>query len=131
MNRCPVTASRFWPPVLVVLALSLSGCGQAKKPLAHPANPSARHVLAPDQTSCSALRTRAASDRLAGKLVDRAVAPYHQSQRQTIGIIGESLWATCRQPTLPGVRDVATYRPVRAVLKAIQRDFDEQAITGG
>jgi hypothetical protein len=113
------------------MAFSVGGCGQAKKAHSNPAKLPARHVVAPDQTPCSVLRTRAASNRLAGKLVDRVVAPDHQSQRKTIGIIGESLWATCMQPTLPGVHDVATYRPVRAVLRAIQRDFDEQAITGG
>jgi hypothetical protein len=80
---------------------------------------------------CSDLATKAAAHRVARKLVDRVVAPDGQSERQTIGIIGESLYATCRQPRLPGVADVKAYRPVKAVLAAVQRDFDEEEIAGG
>jgi len=67
---------------------------------------------------------------LARKLVDRVVAPEHQSERETIGIIGESLYATCRQPRLPGAPRIGDYRPVKPVLAAIQRDFDEEEISG-
>lgn len=88
-------------------------------------------AIRPDETPCRALQTRAASHALARKLVDRVVAPEHQSERETIGIIGESLYATCRQPRLPGVRDIKAYRPVKPVLAAIQRDFDEEEINGG
>ena len=88
-------------------------------------------AIRPDETPCSALKTRAATHALARKLVDRVVAPEHQGERETIGIIGESLYATCKQPQLPGVKNMKTYQPVKPVLAAIQRDFDEQEITGG
>jgi hypothetical protein len=68
---------------------------------------------------------------LARRLVDRVVSPTGQSERETIGIIGESLYATCKQPTLPGVKRAADYRPVKPVLAEIQRDFDEDEIVGG
>jgi hypothetical protein len=85
----------------------------------------------PDAVPCADLRTRTAAHRLARKLVDRVVAPEHQRERETIGIIGESLYATCRQPRLAGVKNMAAYRPVKPVLAAIQRDFDEDEINGG
>jgi hypothetical protein len=47
-------------------------------------------------------KTKAASRRLARQLVDRVVAPDGQSERKTIGTISESLFATCKQPRLPG-----------------------------
>lgn len=47
------------------------------------------------------------------------------------GTIANSLEATCRQPKLPGVSNPGDYRPVKPVLEAIQRDFDEEEITGG
>ena len=84
-----------------------------------------------EDTRCGTLGTKAATQRLARRLVDRVVAPDGQSERKTIGTISESLFATCRQPHLPGVKRAADYRPVRSVLAAIQRDFDEEAINGG
>ena len=62
--------------------------------------------------------------------MDRVVAPEGQSERETVGIIGESLYATCRQPRLPGVDDVDHYRPVKPVLREVQRDFDQEEIEG-
>jgi hypothetical protein len=54
-----------------------------------------------------------------------------EAERETIGIIGESLYATCRQPHLPGVERAGDYRPVKPVLAEIQRDFGEEEISGG
>lgn len=88
-------------------------------------------TVPPDQVPCVQLKTRQAAHLLARKLVDRVVAPEGQPERQTIGIIGESLYATCRQPRLPGVDDVDDYRAVKPVLREIQRDFDQDEITGG
>jgi hypothetical protein len=113
---------------LTVLGLAACGTTEKKPPVA-PAVKSA--PLRPDDARCSELATRAAAHRLARKLVDRVVAPEGQSERETIGIIGESLYATCRQPRLPGVEDVRSYRPVKPVLAAVQRDFDEEEINGG
>ena len=114
--------------LLLPLAALLAGCGTSE-PAAKPAQ--GARAVQPDQTPCRALKTRAASHALARNLVDRVVAPDHQSERKTIGIIGESLYATCRQPRLPGVNNIDAYRPVKPVLAAIQRDFDEEEITGG
>jgi hypothetical protein len=110
---------------------ALTACGQTKRVQPDRPQPTTHYAVPADKTPCRALRTRAASHRLARKLVDRVVAPVHQPERQTIGVIGESLFATCKQPKLPGVPDVAKYRPVLPVLKAVQRDFDEEAINGG
>ena len=114
--------------VLIGLIALLAGCGGSESPpkQAHPVR-----TVSPEQTPCRALKTRAASHALARKLVDRVVAPEQQRERETIGIIGESLYATCRQPHLPGVKDMKAYRPVKPVLAAVQRDFDEEEITGG
>ena len=110
---------------------ALAGCGGGADKAAPPAKPAKSRAAKPDDVRCAQLSTRAAAHRLAQKLVDRVVAPEHQSERETIGIIGESLYATCRQPHLPGVSDVAQYRPVKPVLAVIQRDFDEEEISGG
>jgi hypothetical protein len=117
------------PAVVVALAL-LAGCGGSapKQPADNAAPP---RPARPDDARCADLTTKAAAHKLARKLVDRVVAPDGQSERETIGIIGESLHATCTQPRLPGVADVQKYRPVKPVLAEIQRDFDEDAITGG
>jgi hypothetical protein len=58
------------------------------------------------------------------------VAPEDQPERETIGIIGESLYATCRQPRLAGIKNVEDYKPVKPVLAEIQRDFDQDEIAG-
>jgi hypothetical protein len=113
---------------LVGLIALLAGCGGSEPPSKQT---HAVKAISPDQTPCRALETRAASHALARKLVDRVVAPEHQRERETIGIIGESLYATCKQPHLPGVKDMKAYRPVKPVLAAVQRDFDEEEITGG
>lgn len=55
----------------------------------------------------------------------RLVAPPDHSEHAVRGTIANSLKATCSQPKLPGVADPGDYRPVKPVLKAIQRDFDE------
>src|SRR5690349_14163570 len=95
--------------------LLVAGCGTNEKPVRPEAHAKPRSVK-PDDVSCANLRTRPAAHRLARKLVDRVVAPEHQRERETIGIIGESLYATCRQPHLPGVTNMAAYRPVKPVL---------------
>jgi hypothetical protein len=56
------------------------------------------------------------------------VAPPDHSEREVRGTIANSLEATCSQPKLPGVSDPADYKPVKPVLAAIQRDFDEDEI---
>jgi len=86
--------------------------------------------LPPDQVRCARLKTRSATRELARQLVDRVVAPEAQSERETIRIIAESLYATCRQPRLPGVGDAGRYKPVKPVLAQVQRDFDEHEIAG-
>ena len=108
-------------------ALTLVGCGanQPAKPAKAPTRPR------PDDVRCADLKTKAAANGLARKLVDRVVAPPDHSERQTIGTIAASLYATCRQPHLPGVRNAVDYKPVKPVLAAIQRDFDEDEIAGG
>jgi hypothetical protein len=113
-----------------IAAVTLAACGSSPSKTPAPAAKSPVHVTAGD-TPCADLRTRAAAHDLARRLVDRVVAPDGQSQRHTIGIIGESLYATCKQPRLPGVANMDRYKPVKPVLAAIQRDFDEQEITGG
>ena len=80
--------------------------------------------------TCAQLRTRQDARRVAQQLVDRVVAPEGQSERETIGIIAESLHVTCRQPRIPGVDDIDHYRPVKPVLREIQRDFDQEEIEG-
>lgn len=84
----------------------------------------------PDDVTCGQLRTGREARRLARQLVDRVVAPEGQSGRETIGIIGESLYVTCRQARIPGVDDVDHYRPVKPVLREVQRDFDQEEIEG-
>jgi hypothetical protein len=74
--------------------------------------------------------TRRGARRLAALLVDDVVAPDGQSRRETADVIAGSLHATCSQPKLPGVEDPGDYRPVRPVLEAIQRHFDEDEISG-
>jgi hypothetical protein len=86
--------------------------------------------LPPERVPCAQLKTRRAAHGLAAKVVDRVVAPDGQSERRTIGIIGESLYATCRQPKLPGVKKAEDYKPVKPVLREIQRDFDTDEIAG-
>lgn len=113
----------------VMLGATVAACGAAEKPNPRPAVKP--HRVRPEDARCSDLATKAAAHKLARKLVDRVVAPDGQSERETIGIIGESLYATCRQPRLPGVGDVKAYRPVKPVLAAVQRDFDEEEIAGG
>jgi hypothetical protein len=127
MQRFPRSAC-----ALVVVAAAIAGCGGSGGDASTTSAAKApQRTQKPAETPCAQLRTKAAARRVAVKLVDRVVAPDGQPERQTIGIIAESLWATCRQPRLPGVEDVAKYRPVRPVLNAIQRDFDEEAISGG
>lgn len=46
------------------------------------------------------------------------------------GTIANSLKATCSQPKLPGVADPANYKPVKPVLRGIQRDFDAEEMNG-
>jgi hypothetical protein len=113
----------------LLAAVALSGCGGG--PDRETAAPKKPRVVAPDQATCAQLSTRTAAHKLARKLVDRVVAPEDESERETIGIIGESLYATCRQPRLPGVKSVKAYHPVKPVLAAVQRDFDEHEINGG
>jgi hypothetical protein len=84
----------------------------------------------PDEVTCAQLRTRRAARQVARKLVDRVVAPEGQSERETIGGIGESLYVTCRQPRIPGVKDIDHYRPVEPVLREVQRDFDQEEVEG-
>lgn len=113
---------------LVACALAV-GCGGRDTPVktttAHP------KPTRPEQARCAQLKSRPAAHALARQLVDRVVAPTGQSERETIGIIGESLYATCRQPRLPGVKRMSDYQPVKPVLAAVQRDFDEEEIAGG
>ena len=123
--------SRTRPLTAIATALLLvAGCGTGEKST-RPEPRAKPRTVKPDDVPCAELRTRTATHRLARKLVDRVVAPEHQKERETIGIIGESLYATCRQPRLPGVKNMAAYRPVKPVLAAIQRDFDEEEISGG
>lgn len=82
----------------------------------------------PAAVTCAQLRTRREARQLARELVDRVVAPEAQSERETIGSIGESLYVTCRQPRIPGVADIDHYRPVKPVLREVQRDFDQEEI---
>jgi hypothetical protein len=122
-----VTQRVFVRGLGILIAVAAGGCGGGEPP--------AKHALKtgpprPEQVTCAALRSRAAAHGLARRLVDRVVAPEGQSERETIGIIGESLYATCRQPRLPGVPKMADYRPVKPVLAAVQRDFDEEEISG-
>lgn len=112
---------------VLLTVTALSACG-SREPAATHATKARR--ASPDQVTCATLKSRAAAHRQARKLVDRVVAPEGQSERETIGIIGESLYATCRQPRLSGVPRMADYRPVKPVLAAIQRDFDEEEIAG-
>lgn len=115
------------PFALIAVIVLVGGCASNEPP---PKRTRPARTVSPDATTCGALRTRTASHALARKLVDRVVAPEHQRERETIGIIGESLYATCKQPRLPGVKDMRSYRPVKPVLAAIQRDFDEEEISG-
>ena len=117
--------------LIVVVAACAAGCGDDAKPVPSTATKAHARPRPPDDARCADLRTRASAHRLARKLVDRVVAPPDHSERETIGTIGESLYATCRQPRLPGVKDVGAYRPVKPVLRAVQRDFDEEEIAGG
>ncbi|HEX6715136.1 MAG TPA: hypothetical protein VF066_17230 [Thermoleophilaceae bacterium] len=112
---------------MLLTATAVGACGDEEPAATHAVKARAAR---PGQMTCAALTSRAAAHRLARKLVDRVVAPEGQSERETIGIIGESLYATCRQPRLPGVARMADYRPVKPVLAAIQRDFDEEEIAG-
>jgi hypothetical protein len=111
----------------ILIAIAFGGCGGGEPPAEHALN---TRPPRPEQVTCAALKSRAAAHAFAPKLVDRVVAPEGQAERETIGIIGESLYATCRQPRLPGVPRMADYRPVKPVLAAIQRDFDEEEISG-
>jgi hypothetical protein len=120
----------LWSASIVLASLAV-GCGGDPKPAPATTAPARARPASPDEVRCGELQTRASAHRLARKLVDRVVAPEHQRERETIGIIGESLYATCRQQRLPGVKKAADYRPVKPVLAAIQRDFDEEEITGG
>jgi hypothetical protein len=113
---------------LIVTIAALAGCANSTP---KPPTAARQHSTNPDAATCAELASRPAAHELARKLVDRVVAPEHQSERTTIGIIGESLYATCRQPRLPGVKSVKEYRPVKTVLAAVQRDFDEDEISGG
>ena len=113
----------------LTVGASLAACGASEKRVPQRAVKPQR--TRPEDARCSDLATRAAAHKVARKLVDRVVAPDGQAERETIGIIGESLYATCRQPRLPGVADVKAYQPVKPVLAAVQRDFDEEEIAGG
>lgn len=110
----------------LLITVASVGCGGGEPPAKHALK---AYPAGPEQVTCAALKSRAAAHRLARRLVDRVVAPEGQTERETIGIIGESLYATCRQPRLPGVATAAGYRPVKPVLAAIQRDFDEEEIS--
>jgi hypothetical protein len=81
--------------------------------------------------TCGELLTKAAAYRLADKLTVRLVAPPDHSARDVQNAIAGSLYSTCGQPKLPGVADPADYRPVKPVLAGIQRDFDEEELSGG
>jgi hypothetical protein len=122
-----VTQGVFVRGLGILIAVAFGGCGGGEPPAKHALN---TRPPRPEQVTCAALKSRAAAHALARKLVDRVVAPEGQAERETIGIIGESLYATCRQPRLPGVPRMADYRPVKPVLAAIQRDFDEEEISG-
>ena len=112
--------------VLVTAAVGCGGGGASEHQTTTASTPKR-----PDDVTCRDLKTKAAAHALARKLVDRVVAPPDHTDHQTIGTIGESLYATCRQPHLPGVKDAGDYKPVEPVLAAIQRDFDEEEIAGG
>lgn len=121
--------SRRRTSAAVALVLLAAGCGGDGDPA--PSAPRAGERAKPEDVRCRQLRTRAATDRLARRLVDQVVAPADHSARETAGIISESLYATCRQPKLPGVEDAGDYKPVEPVLKQVQRHFDTDEIGGG
>ena len=81
-------------------------------------------------TTCRALQTKAEARALATRIDHLLVAPDGQARATTLRTLSDSLHATCRQPTLPGVADPLDYRPVRPVVRQLQREFDEHALDG-
>ena len=116
--------------ILAVAATSLLvGCGDTERRTESPAK-AKPHAARPIDTPCRAIQTRAAARRLALKVDYLLIAPEHESRRQVVGTLAGSLYATCRQPTLPGVSDPLDYRPLRSVLAQLQTEYDEEEISG-
>ena len=100
---------------LIFIAAALGGCGGADD------DPAPRRDAG---VTCRDIRTKAQAMRIARQVDHRVVAPDGQSRRETLDVIGGSLYATCRNPAL---RD---YRPIGPVLREVQAHFDEEAIEG-
>ena len=113
----------------VVALLILGACGNTDQRSESVAKPKP-HAVRPIDTRCRAIQTRAAARRLALKVDYLLIAPEHESRRQILGTLAGSLYATCRQPTLPGVSDPLEYRPVRSVIAQMQTEYDEEEISG-
>ena len=109
---------------LLLAAAALAGCGGGDGKAAPAAKP--KHPKTVDATTCRDLRAPEALRRISDELTVRLVAPPDHSEREVRGTIANSLKATCSQPELPGVSDPADYKPVKPVLRGIQRDFDEE-----
>ena len=62
--------------------------------------------------------------RIARRVDHRVVAPDGQSRRETLDVIGGSLYATCRNPAL---RDS---KPIGPVLREVQAHFDQESLEG-
>lgn len=105
---------------LFTLAFAACGGGEGRDGRSEPVRPVA--------TPCRELQTKAAARRLALRLDHLLIAPEDQPRRITVRSLGDSLHATCRQPTLPGVEDPLDYRPVRPVIRQLQQEFDEHEL---
>ena len=97
----------------LVFMLVVAGCGDGDQPAA----PTEDN---PPGVTCRDIRTKAQAMRIARRVDHRVVAPDGQPRRETLDVIGGSLYATCRNPAL---RD---YRPVAPVLREVQQHFDAE-----
>ena len=118
-------------PLLAVIALLplLAACGTGTATTS--SSTKAKKPPRPVDTTCRELRTRAAAHRLALKIDYLLIAPEHESRRQVVGTLTNSLFATCRQAKLPGVANPLDYKPVKPILAQIQTDYDEEEVAGG
>ena len=98
------------------LSLAASGCGEEPRPAPKP------RAKRAEELTCADLRDRSRLRRVCRELVVRVVAPEGQREAETADTIAGSLRATCSQPGR------ADYRPVRPVLRAVQKHFDEEEI---
>ena len=104
----------------LVIAVVAAGCGGGGAP-ERPERPAAR---GPDSLTCADIRSRAQALRVARQVDHRVVAPDGQRRRETLDVIGGSLYATCRNPAMRRTK------PVAPVLREVQAHFDAEALEG-